>query len=86
MKNNTTPAVIQPFSTKPTVMIVASASAKEMNEKLQLGKNLGSGTSSLKKRDVVMAAVRKLVGNRRGNESAGSWAARAQKALDERFA
>ncbi len=86
MKNNTTAAVIAPFTTKPSVTLTAPTSAKEMNEALNLGINLNSGAISLKKRDALMSAALKLVGGRKSNESAESWAARAQEALNARFA
>ena len=86
MKNTTTTAaVIAPFTTKPNVTLTAPTSAKEMNQALSLGINLNSGPTSLKKRDTLMAAALELVGFRKANESAESWAARAQKALNDRF-
>ena len=85
MKNNTTAAVIAPFTAKPNVTLTAPRSAREMNEDLNLGINLNSGAISLKKRDALMAAALKLVGGRKPSEPAESWAARAQEALNARF-
>jgi len=77
---------VAPFSLKPAVKLVAPASAEKLVRTLGLEVNLHAGAVSQKKQEALLMAARSLVGDRKGNESAEKWTARAQDALNARFA